>query len=528
MIRKAQAVSMDLYILATSDVHGYIMPTDYLADNPHTNFGLAKAAAVINAVRKEQDHVIYIDNGDLIQGSALAQYLALNRPENGPRDIITCLNDMACDAAVIGNHEFNYGRDYLKKGIATADFPVLAANVIEQSTGKPTFQPYAIIEKDDLRIGILGLVTECVPSWEKPENIQGLYFEDPVVSAKKWVPLLKQMADIVVISYHGGFEYDPFTGEHIGLQNGENVACDIIDAVPEIDCFISGHQHRELSGSYKNIPIVMPGWRAQAVGLIHLALTRGIDGKWSVFDQEAMLLKNGKVMPNQRIVERIEPLHIEVENWLDLPIGQVKGDMTIDDPIHARSYVHPYVDFINRLQMKVAEVDLSCTSIFRGDARGLPQEITVRNIVNNYVYANTLAVLEVSGEDLRQALERCARFFAIDDKGRLVVSKEFSVPFTQYYNYDIYSGIEYTMDIRKPPGERIVTLNYHEKPVLADDRLRIVMNNYRAIGGGQYPMYHKDKIIRDIQIDMTDLMVDYIISHPIIEARSCQSFKVIY
>ncbi len=519
---------MDLYILATSDVHGYIMPTDYLADNPYSNLGLAKAAAVINAVRKEHDHIIYIDNGDLIQGSALAQYLALNRLEDGPREIISCLNDMACDAAVIGNHEFNYGRAYMEKGIETADFPILAANVIDESTGEPAYQPYAIIEKEDLRVAVLGLVTEFVPRWEKPENIQGLRFEDPVEAAKKWVPVLKEMSDIVVVSYHGGFEYDPFTGRPIGLQNGENVGCDIIDVVPEIDCFISGHQHRELSGVYKDIPIVMPGWRAQAVGLVHLVLQRGRDGKWSVSGHEAMLLKNGRVVPNETILERIRPLHDEVENWLDLPIGRVDGDMTIDDPIHSRTYVHPYVDFINRLQMKAAGVDISCTSIFRGDARGLPQEITVRNIVNNYVYANTLAVLEVSGEDLRQALERCARFFDIDDEGQLIISKEFSVPFIQYYNYDIYSGIEYTMDIRKPPGERIVTLHYHDKPVRADDTLRIVMNNYRAIGGGQYPMYHKDKIVRDIQIDMTDLMVDYIIRHPVIEAQSCQSFKVIY
>lgn len=519
---------MDLYILATSDVHGYIMPTDYLADAPYSNLGLAKAAAVIDAVRNEHEHVLYIDNGDLIQGSALAQYLALNRPEDGPRDIITCLNDIRCDVAVIGNHEFNYGRAYLEKGIETANFPVLAANVLDASSGEPAYKPYTILQKGELRIGIVGLLTEFVPRWEKPENIANLIFEDPVKAAKKWVPIVKEQSDIVVVAYHGGFEYDPFTGRSIGLQNGENVGCDILDAVPDIDCFISGHQHRELSGIYKDIPIVMPGWRAQAVGLIHLVLKRDGDGIWSVAGHEAMLLKNGRVSPDPVILNEIKPLHNEVENWLDLPIGHVEGDMTIEDPIHARSYVHPYVDFINGLQMKAANVDISCTSIFRGDARGLPTEITVRNIVNNYVYANTLAVLEVSGDDLRQALERCARFFDVDDEGNLIISKEFSVPFIQYYNYDIYCGIEYTMDIRKAPGERIVTLNYHGEPVEADDVLHVVMNNFRAIGGGEYPMYSKEKIVKDIQIDMTDLMVDYIIHHPIIHARSNEEFEVIY
>ncbi len=519
---------MELYILATSDVHAYVMPTDYMADSYNTNLGLAKASAVIEAVRREHEHVVYIDNGDLIQGSALAQYWALNHGEEGPQPIVSCLNAMGCDAAVLGNHEFNYGKAYLARGVAAAHFPVLAANVIEQDTGEPLFDAYTIIRRGPIKIAVLGLITEFVPQWEKEENIDGLKFEDPILCAQKWVPRLREMADVVIVSYHGGFERDPFSGRTIGLQPGENVAEKIIEAVPDIDCLITGHQHREIYGIHQGVPIVMPGWRAQAVGLVHLILKEDRQGRWQVSAHEAMLLKNGRVAADPRITERIKPIHDEVESWLDIPIGHVEGNMLIDDALAARTYVHPYVEFINRIQMQAAGVDISCTSIFRGDARGLPPDITVRHIVNNYIYTNTLAVLEVSGDDLRAALERCAQFFDLDENNQLMISKAFSTPFIQYYNYDIYSGIDYTMDIRKEPGERITHLSYHGQDIKGDDKLKIVMNNYRAIGGGQYPMYNKSKIVQDIQIDMTDLMLDYIIRHPVIHAQNCHQFKVIY
>lgn len=202
--------------------------------------------------------------------------------------------------------------------------------------------------------------------------------------------------------------------------------------------------------------------------------------------------------------------------------------MEIRDPIFARSHMHPYVDFVNRLQMQVSGVDISCTAIFNAQSSGLPETVTVRNIVNNYVYANTLAVLDVSGEDLKKALERCAAFYKINEDGSLGISDAFAKPFIQYYNYDMYSGIDYTMDIRKPVGERIVQLLYHGEPVHADQQLKIVMNNYRAVGGGEYPMYGKEKVVQDIQVDMADLIVEYIVHNPVIKAQQSNNLQVLY
>lgn len=519
---------MDLYVFATSDVHGYVGPTDYLANSKSTNLGLAKAAGVIESVRQQHEHVIYIDNGDLIQGSALAQYLALYYPEKGPHALVDCLNRMGCDVGVIGNHEFNFGRAYMDKGLHDATFPILGANILKEATGEPAFQPYAIIERQGIRIGVLGLVTEFVPRWEKSAHIKGLRFANPIETAARWVPIVREKADIVIVSYHGGFERDPETGESISLQKGENVACALVDEVPGIDALITGHQHRQMCGIYKNVPFVMPGWRAEALGLIHLCLEKGAGGSYQVACHDACLLNSGHVEPNPDIMAAIGPLAQEVEEWLDQPIGRVEGDMEIRDPIFARSHMHPYVDFVNRLQMQVSGVDISCTAIFNAQSSGLPETVTVRNIVNNYVYANTLAVLDVSGEDLKKALERCAAFYKINEDGSLGISDAFAKPFIQYYNYDMYSGIDYTMDIRKPVGERIVQLLYHGEPVRADQRLKIVMNNYRAVGGGEYPMYGKEKVVQDIQVDMADLIVEYIIHNPVIKAQQSNNLQVLY
>lgn len=517
---------MDIYIVETSDVHAYIAPTDYVAGSQNEELGLARVATFLDYFRKKNEHVIYIDNGDYIQGSAMAQYLAQKKESASPEPLFACLNHMGCDVMVLGNHEFNFGLSYLEKGIQSFAGEVLAANIAFDSP-KLSVKPYTILERAGVRIAILGLVTNFVPSWEKPEHIEGLTFLDPIETAKEWVPKLHELADIVVVSYHGGFDRDPLSGIPIGLQTGENSALDIIDQVPGIDALLTGHQHRQFAGSYKGVPLVQPGWRASNFCMIHFEVDTS-KGKPTLVDRHGYLFCTDIMQASDAMMAEISPLQKEVQEWLDRPIGRIKGDMLIKDPFQARLKGHSYVDFINRLQMKTAGVDISATTIFAGSSPGLPEEVTVRNVVNNYVFANTLAILEVSGQDLKEALERCARFFDVDDKGQPIISKEFSEPFIQYYNYDIYAGIDYVMDIRKEVGNRIVSLCYQGKAILPNDRLKVVMNNYRAVGAGGYDMYGPEKIIDDIQVDMTDTIVEYITHHPVLTPRETKNFQVVY
>lgn len=517
---------MHIHILETSDVHAYIAPTDYVGRDENAKFGLARAAAFVKAYRENHDHVIYIDNGDFLQGSPLAQYLALYKDD--PVPLATCLNLMGCDAMVLGNHDFNFGKDYLRRFIAALDCPVLGANIhIEDESLGLDISPYCLVEVQGVRVAILGLVTHFVPMWEKPEHIAGIRFADPVATAREWVPKLRERADLVIVSYHGGFDREPMTGFPIATTPEENAALVILDEVPGIDGMLTGHQHQEFGGKYKGTPLVQPGWRAGHMGLVEV--TTGVSqGKVQVQEAQAYLLSTEVIPPDQEIMDFIQETHKNVQAWLDIPIGKIEGDMLIRDAFAARRFGHPYARFINELQMQAAGVDISATSIFAATSPGLPSDVTVRHVVNNYIYSNSLAVLEISGADLRAALERCGRFFTLTAEGGLGISKEFSEPFIQYYNYDLYSGIDYTFDIRRDPGDRLILLHYKGQPVEDGDRLKVVMNNYRAVGGGDYPMFGPDKIVQDIEVDMTDMIVDTILRHPVIQAQPMDNFEVVF
>ena len=216
----------------------------------------------------------------------------------------------------------------------------------------------------------------------------------------------------------------------------------------------------------------------------------------------------------------------ELEHWLDQTLGQVEGDMRIDDPMQARLIEHPYVEFINRVQLFASGAAISGTALFNNEGKGFGQTITMRDVITNYIYPNTLAVIKVSGADLRAALEQTANYLAVED-GKIVFNPAFIQPKPQYYNYDMYEGIDYTIDMNRPAGQRITRLNFNNLPITADQELEVVTNQYRAIGGGNYNMFSADKIVREIQVDMTELIADYLKEHPVIKAEADHNFQVI-
>lgn len=177
--------------------------------------------------------------------------------------------------------------------------------------------------------------------------------------------------------------------------------------------------------------------------------------------------------------------------------------------------------------MEATGTDISGTALFNNEAKGFAKEITMRSILTNYIYPNTLAVLRVTGADLKAALERTAEHLELDKSGEIVFSPRFIEPKPEYYNYDMYEGVEYAIDLQKEIGQRIVRLNFKGHQVKDDEILEIVVNQYRAVGGGNYPMFSADKIVREITVDMTELIADYLKKHPIIEASVNHNFTVL-
>ncbi|MFB9768972.1 bifunctional metallophosphatase/5'-nucleotidase [Lactiplantibacillus modestisalitolerans] len=515
---------MKIKLISTSDVHGYLAPTDYSRRDNVAPFGLARVASVIRQQTKhDNDNVwpIVIDNGDYVQGSPLTYFIAKRHRATAPlySQLANC-NQVA--AGVFGNHEFNYGLDYLDLCESSRHYPMLAANIHDDQNRALFAKPYTILERAGVKVAILGLTTQFVAHWEQPRNIAGLHFADVVDTAKHWVPKLRQLADVVVVAYHGGIECDPLTGHPTERQNGENRGYAMLAEVPGIDALITGHQHRQLATSIKGVPVTQPGMRGTNVGLITLTFERG-----QITDRHADLLTVANAPADPALMQRIAPINHAMEDWLDTPLGQINGNMLVHDHLEARLHNHPYLNFINQVEMAATGTDIAATALFNDDVPGLKPHVTMREVMNSYVYPNKLAVETVSGADLRGALERCASYFILKD-GQVQVNPAFLKPKLRHYVYDIYSGIDYRFDLTKPFGQRVVQLDYHGQPVQPDQQLTVTLNHYRAGGGGNYPMYQTDKIERQLSTDMTVLIADYFAEHPVVTASQPTNFTVSY
>lgn len=515
---------MRLKILSTSDVHGYLYPTNYSTPLDRQAYGFLKAATVIRRIQaaaSADEVVITIENGDWIQGSPFASYLAKQSAEQ--QGLFTELTSRChYDAGVLGNHEFNYGLAYIRACEQRRTYPLLGANIAGGVTQKIVDAPYKIIEKKGLKIAILGITTAYVPVWERTEHLVGLQFESAVATAKRWVPQLRQQADVVVVAYHGGFEADMTTGEPTERATGENEGYQLLTAVPGIDALVTGHQHRQIAGVYQGIPTTQPGEKGAAVGLITLDL----DANQQVVSRKAELLSTAEAIPDVALQRLTTPTQEKVEAWLDQPVGRLTGtSLTVTKPMAARLHGHPYLQFINEVEMAAGEVDIAATALFNDDVRGFGTSVSLRQLLNSYPYPNTLVVERVTGAELKAALERCASFFAVNN-GHVTVAPAFTTPKVALYNYDIYSGIDYHFDLTQPVGQRVTQLKYHGQPVQMTQSLLIAMNQYRGNGGGDYPMFSPAKVLREVNVDMVELISTYFAQHPVVVGHLQENFTV--
>ncbi|MFM9276612.1 bifunctional metallophosphatase/5'-nucleotidase [Paenibacillus jiagnxiensis] len=529
-------------VLTTSDIHGFIQPYSYTEGGP-SDLGFARTASLIENERGIWgDHMLYVDNGDNLQGSPLAYYQA-KVDNSGENVMISSLNAAGCSAAVVGNHEFNFGFAYLREAMRQSAFPWLSANILSAASDEAAFgTPYLIHDMPDgIRIAVLGLTTAHIPVWELPEHIEGLHFVDPVECAKRWVPYLrnKEGADVVVVAYHGGFERDLQTGESTETLTGENQGYALCQEVEGIDVLLTGHQHRQIENAMLNgVCVIQPGTQGQFLGRVILELEldeeaqtaspmSGAKHGWRVVSKHSELLPAGEAEPLDRILELTAPVEAGLQRWLDEPIGETEGNMRITDVRQARLEEHPFIEWINNMQMEVSGAPISCTALFDESSPGFGERISMRDILANYKFPNTLRVLRVAGRDIREALEKSAEYFMLEEDDRIGVSPAFLLPKPQPYNYDMWEGVEYVLDVSRPSGERVVRLEVDGSPLFSDAEYDVVMNNYRAGGGGGFDMFQGKPVVRELQTDMAELLADYIRTKRIITASVNHNWKVI-
>ena len=519
-----------MVILETSDLHGHVFPHHY-RNNREDSIGLAKLGTMIHREREKYAYSLLIDNGDLIQGTPLTSYYAKFMQEE-IHPMIRILNDLNYDCAVIGNHEFNFGKEVLQAAVKESHFPWLSANTIQSGSNSCAFgRPYVVRAFDNgLRAVILGITTHYIPNWENPKHIAELQFEDAFMSTKRWVKFIQKYEtyDLLIVSYHGGFEREPSTGEETEILTGENQAYAICQEIPGIDVLLTGHQHRMIADTVNGVPIVQPGCNGQAVGKVEITFEK-ICGRWMIRNKAVELLPiDEAVEADLKIMKMTEEMERRTQAWLDQPIGRVIGDMTIQDAFAVRLGAHPLIKFINQVQMDASGARISAAALFDNGSEGFNEEVTMRDIVSNYIYPNTLKVICMTGHEMRAALEKCASYFRLGSTGEVEVNPAYLEPKPQHYNYDMWEGIEYELDIRRPEGDRVTKLMFSGEAIDMEGKYEVVMNNYRASGGGDFLMFQNKSAIKEIQTDMTELIADYFLKRKTAYVDNDKNWQVIW
>ena len=498
---------VQITILGTTDLHGNILPLDYYT-NKSDNRGIAKIATLIKRVRKEQPNVLLIDSGDTIQGSPLESFHG--RKNNQPPDpMMLVMSSLNYDSMTVGNHEYNFGLKVLEKARSEAKFPWLSANTYDKGSKQTHYKPYIVKEVAGVRIGILGLTTPGIPNWDNPPNYAGLEFHEPVAEARKWVPILREQekADVVVIAMHMGLGEDLRTGEvSPGQVPHENEAITIAKEVPGVDVIFMGHTHRDVPSLYINgVLLTQANHWGRHLARADLYLQRSGSG-WRMYAKSARTIPaDDRVEPDPEVVSLAEPYDRETQGWLSRVIGESPEELTARE---ARFRDTAILDLIQKVQLEAGKADVSMVASFNSEARIAKGPVSVRDIAGLYVYENTLAVLEVTGQQLKDALEHSAKYFKTYEPGKsprdLIDEK---IP---AYNFDIAEGVTYELDISKPVGQRIQNLRFRGQPLAPTRKLRLATNNYRVNGGGGYDMYKNAPVVYRSSEEIRELIIDWV------------------
>ncbi|ENF7685771.1 bifunctional 2',3'-cyclic-nucleotide 2'-phosphodiesterase/3'-nucleotidase [Salmonella enterica] len=531
------AATVDLRIMETTDLHSNMMDFDYYKDTATEKFGLVRTASLIHAARNEVKNSVLVDNGDLIQGSPLGDYMAAKGLKDGDiHPVYKALNTLDYAVGNLGNHEFNYGLDYLHNALAGAKFPYVNANIIDVKTQKPLFTPYliketSVIDKDGnpqtLKIGYIGFVPPQIMIWDKANLSGKVTVNDITETARKYVPEMREKgADIVVVIAHSGLSADPY---HSMAANSVYY----LSEVPGVDAIMFGHAHAVFpgkdfadikgadiaKGTLNGIPAVMPGMWGDHLGVVDLVLNND-SGKWQVTQAKAQArpiydaaAKKSLAAEDSKLVDILKADHDATREFVSKPIGKSADNMysylalVQDDPTVqvVNNAQKAYVEHFIQGDPDLAKLPvLSAAAPFKvGGRKNDPAsfvevekgQLTFRNAADLYLYPNTLVVVKARGKEVKEWLECSAgQFNQIDihsNKPQSLINWDGF----RTYNFDVIDGVNYQIDVSQPArydgecqmvnpqAERIKNLTFNGKPVDPNATFLVATNNYRAYGG---------------------------------------------
>ncbi|MFD2237850.1 bifunctional 2',3'-cyclic-nucleotide 2'-phosphodiesterase/3'-nucleotidase [Aureimonas populi] len=566
---RAQENQAHLRLMETTDLHVHVYPYDYYADRESASVGLARTASIVSEIRGEATNAMLFDNGDFLQGNPMGDYIAYERGMDAGNEhpIVTAMNTLGYDAGTLGNHEFNYGLEFLANALDGADFPIVSANVARGELGASPLEdehlvpPYTILDREielgdgsrrPIRIGVIGFVPPQIMVWDA-QHLTGNVSARPILeAAEALVPRLREEgADIVVALSHSGIVGDDGdTAENASLQ---------LARVEGIDVIMTGHQHRRFpsedfdgiegvdvsAGTLHGKPAVMAGFWGSHLGLVDLLLEHDGDG-WRIVSSSQELRPIFERVERETVAlvesdaaveESVRAEHEATLEYVRTPVGEASA------PLHSYFALvadDPSVQIVNQAQLwylrdilstteHAALPLLSAAAPFKSGGRSGPDyytdieagPIAIRNVADLYLYPNTLQAVKITGAEVREWLEMSAGIFNRIEPGstdQALIAEGFPS-----YNFDVIDGVTYRIDVTQPArydsdgnlvdesAHRIVDLAYEGQPIDETQEFIVATNNYRAGGGGNFPGIDASKVIFVAPDANRDVLVRYIV-----------------
>ena len=424
----------DITIYYTSDLHGHFSPPPY-GDKTQRALGLFRCAPGF----VKTPNTLVIDGGDTLQGSPFTAYCV--KELRSARPVAEIMNRCGYDVVTLGNHDFNYGADYLREYLTQGNFACVCEN-LKDETGKSIFPRLVKVMENGLRVGIVGIVTDHVNIWEKPENLAGVQVTSPLEAAREALAALRQEADLTICIYHGGFERDLRTGRLLS-SSGENIAYQLCQEL-DFDILLTGHQHLSLPGRLLHGTFAL---QCADNGREYHRLEVSVQDGKPVIRSQAVA---AQAPPDPELMQAFSGLEAQVQHWLDQSVG------SLPYPLHTASHLQmaacgsDIAKLFSDVQLRASGAQLSAVSL-ANEVMGFGESVTRRNILASYPYSNTLMVLEITGATLRAAMERSAAYFDLDERGCL----------TGAGGYEMYTGCRVLREIQRDMSDLI--MEYFER-----------------------------------------------------------------